>query len=83
MRKSKGPGTLFFLLTIGLILGGFVGDYLAKFVHVFSYQQSVGMSSPINIDLNFIKISFMLVFKFNLGTVLGLLIALFSYYKVK
>lgn len=83
MRRSKGPWTLVFLLAVGLILGGFVGDYLAKYVHSLSYQQSIGMSSPINIDLNFIKISFMMAFKFNLGTVLGLLIALFIYYKIK
>ncbi len=83
MKRSKGLGTLFFLLIVGLLLGGFVGDFIAKYVQVFSYQQKIGMSSPINIDLNFVKISFMLAFKFNLGTVLGLIIAIFSYYKVK
>ncbi|AEF17610.1 MULTISPECIES: DUF4321 domain-containing protein [Thermoanaerobacterium] len=83
MKRSKGIGTLCFLLLVGLLFGGFVGDFLAKYVHAFSYQQMIGMNSPISIDLNFIKVSFLLAFRFNLGTVIGLIIAIFSYYKVK
>ncbi|SNX55141.1 DUF4321 domain-containing protein [Thermoanaerobacterium sp. RBIITD] len=83
MRRSKGPWTLVFLLVVGLILGGFVGDYLAKYVSQLSYQQIIGMNSPISLDLNFIRLSFMIAFKVNIGTVVGLIAAIYMFYKIK
>ncbi|MDI6604573.1 MAG: DUF4321 domain-containing protein [Thermoanaerobacteraceae bacterium] len=82
MKRSKGPWTLFFLLMIGLIFGGFIGDYLGNFVKQLSFQQVIGMSSPMMLNLNVIKLSFMLSFKINVGTVAGIIVALYAYYKM-
>lgn len=82
MRRSKSPWTLVFLLAVGLILGGFLGDFLASFIKQLSYQQVIGMNKPISLDLNFIKISFLIAFKVNIGTVIGLILAIFGYYRL-
>ncbi|MGB9678712.1 MAG: DUF4321 domain-containing protein [Thermoanaerobacteraceae bacterium] len=82
MKRNKSPWTLVFLIVAGLILGGFTGDLLANFFKQLAYQQIIGMNSPVSLDLNFIRFSFMLSFKINIGAVLGLIIAIYAYYKM-
>ena len=82
MKRNRGPWTLFFLLMIGLIFGGFIGDYLGNSVKQLSFQQIIGMTSPMMLNLNVIKLSFMLSFKINVGTVVGIIVALYAYYKM-
>ncbi|MGB9780099.1 DUF4321 domain-containing protein [Caldanaerobacter sp.] len=82
MRRGKSGWTLLFLLLVGLILGGFVGDLLGRFFKELSYAQVIGMNNPLALDLNFLKFSFMLTFKINIGTVIGLVLAIYSYYKM-
>jgi len=82
LRRGKSGWTLLFLLLVGLILGGFVGDLLGRFFKELSYAQVIGMNNPLALDLNFLKFSFMLTFKINIGTVIGLVLAIYSYYKM-
>lgn len=82
MRRGKSGWTLLFLLLVGLILGGFVGDLLGNFFKELSYAQVIGMNNPLTLDLNFLKFSFMLTFKINVGTVIGLILAIYFYYKM-
>ncbi|AIS52085.1 hypothetical protein TKV_c09060 [Thermoanaerobacter kivui] len=82
MRRGKSPWILVFLIVVGLILGGFLGDLLAHFFKQLAYQQIIGMNHPLTLDLNFIRFSFMLSFKINVGSVLGLILAIYAYYKM-
>lgn len=82
MRRGKSPWTLVFLIAVGLILGGFLGDLLAHFFKELAYQQIIGMKNPLTLDLNFIKFSFLLSVKINIGTVIGLIFAIYAYYKM-
>ncbi|HAA64094.1 MAG TPA: DUF4321 domain-containing protein, partial [Thermoanaerobacter sp.] len=51
MRRGKSPWTLVFLIVVGLILGGFLGDLLAHFFKELAYQQIIGMNNPLTLDL--------------------------------
>lgn len=82
MRRGRSPWTLVFLIVVGLILGGFLGDLLAHFFKELAYQQIIGMNNPLTLDLNFIKFSFLLSVKINIGTVVGLVLAIYAYYKM-
>lgn len=82
MRRNKSPWTFAFLIVAGLIIGGFIGDLLANHIKQLAFQQIIGMNSPISLDLNFIKFSFMVAFKINIGSALGLIAAIYAYYKM-
>ncbi|ADD02109.1 MULTISPECIES: DUF4321 domain-containing protein [Thermoanaerobacter] len=82
MRRGKSPYTLVFLLIVGLILGGFLGDLLAHFFKELAYYQIIGMDNPLTLNLSFIRFSFQLSLKINIGTVVGLVLAIYAYYKM-
>ena len=67
-----------------MVIGGLLGD-LAKSVDWLwwlSYGESFGLETPMTLDLNVIKISFALMFKINIASIIGLILAVFIYKKV-
>lgn len=45
-------------------------------------DKASGLSSPIELDLNIIKITFGLMFKINISSIIGMAISIFIYKKV-
>jgi len=74
---------LVFLLS-GLVIGGLLGEIASKvdWLWWLSYGQSFGISSPIELDLSVIRISFGLMLKINISSIIGMAIAIFLYRKV-
>lgn len=74
---------LVFLLS-GLVIGGLLGEIASKvdWLWWLSYGQSFGISSPIELDLSVIKISFGLMLKINISSIIGMALAIFIYKKV-
>ena len=74
---------LVFLLS-GLVIGGLLGEIASKvdWLWWLSYGQSFGISSPIELDLSIIRISFGLMLKINISSIIGMAIAIFLYRKV-
>lgn len=74
---------LVFLLS-GLVIGGLLGEIASKvdWLWWLSYGQSFGISSPIELDLSVIRISFGLMLKINIASIIGMAIAIFLYRKV-
>ena len=74
---------LVFLLS-GLVIGGLLGVIASKVSWLWwlSYGQSFGLSSPIELDLSVIKITFGLMFRINIASIIGMAIAIFIYRKM-
>ena len=74
---------LVFLLS-GLVIGGLLGEIASKvdWLWWLSYGQSFGISSPIELDLSVIRISFGLMLKINISSIIGMALSIFLYRKV-
>lgn len=82
--KEKNVWILLLFILSGLVIGGLIGELSSRvdFLWWLSYGQSFGLSSPIELDLNIVKITFGLMFKINVASILGLIIAIILYRKV-
>lgn len=82
--KEKNIWILVIFILSGLVIGGLLGDIASKvdFLWWLSYGEEFGLSSPVQLDLNIIKITFALMFKINIASIIGMMIAIFVYRKV-
>ena len=85
VKKQKKRGTtlkrvnwtLVVLVLIGFVIGTFIGTYFDK--SFLNYGQSFGMSSPVELNLGFIILTFGLQFQITIASVLGVVLALLIY----
>ena len=82
--KSKNIWILVLFILSGLVIGGLLGDLAGKvdFLWWLSYGQNFGLSTPIELNLSIVQITFGLMFKINVASILGMLIAVLIYRKV-
>ncbi len=82
--RDKNIWILIVFILSGLVLGGLIGEIASQvdFLWWLSYGQEFGLSTPIELDLNIIKFTFALMFKINVASIIGLLIAVFVYRKI-
>ena len=65
----------------GLVIGGLIGE-LANSIDILwwlSYGQEFGLTEPLILDLNVVKLTFALTFKINIASILGVIISLIIY----
>ena len=82
--REKNIWILMVFILSGLVIGGLIGEFTkdVDFLWWLSYGQSFGLSAPIELDLNIVQISFGLMFKINVASILGMIIAVFIYKKI-
>ena len=82
--KEKNIWILLIFILSGLVVGGLLGDLAGKvdFLWWLGYGESFGLTSPLELDLSIIKITFALAFKINIASIIGLVLAIFIYKKV-
>ena len=82
--REKNIWILLIFILAGLVIGGLIGEFASKvdFLWWLSYGQSFGLTSPIELDLQVITITFGLWFKMNIASIIGMAIAIFIYRKV-
>ncbi len=82
--REKNFWILLVFLLSGLVIGGLLGEIASKvdWLWWLSYGERFGISSPIELDLSVIKITFGLMFKINISSIIGMAIAIFIYRKV-
>ena len=82
--RDKNIWILIVFILSGLVLGGLIGEIASQvdFLWWLSYGQEFGLSTTIELDLNIIKFTFALMFKINVASIIGLLIAVFVYRKI-
>lgn len=75
---------LFVLILAGLVIGGLLGS-LAENVNALSwlnYGKSFGLSEPLVLDLEVLKLTFGLMIHFNVASILGMLIGILVYTRI-
>lgn len=82
--REKNFWILLVFLLSGIVIGGLLGEIASKieFLWWLAYGQSFGLTEPLQLDLSVIKITFALVFKINIASILGMALAIFIYRKV-
>lgn len=82
--KNKNIWILLIFILSGLVIGGLIGDIASKVDGLgwLSYGQSFGLSNPVSLDLNIINVTFGLMLKINVASILGIIIAIFIYKKI-
>ena len=82
--KEKNIWVFLVFLLSGLVIGGLLGELASHISALWwlSYGQSFGLSTPVSLDLNVITITFGLMFKINIASIVGMAIAIFIYRKV-
>ncbi len=82
--KDKNIWILLIFILSGIVLGGLIGE-LASRIDVLwwlNYGQEFGMKEPFTLDLSIMKISFSLMFKITVASIIGIAISIFVYRKV-
>ena len=74
---------LVFLLA-GLVIGGLLGKLASgvSWLWWLSYEQQFGLESPIVLDLSVIQLTFGLMFKINVASIIGMILSIFIYKKI-
>lgn len=82
--REKNIWILILFILCGIVVGGLLGDFASKidFLWWLSYGESFGLSEPIQLDLNVITLTFGLMFKINISSIIGMVLAIFIYRKV-
>lgn len=82
--REKNVWILILFILCGVVVGGLLGELASQvdFLWWLSYGQEFGFSDPITLNLQVITISFALMFKINIASIIGLAIAIFIYRKV-
>lgn len=76
--------TLVLLLLAGVVIGGFIGEYLGRIPMLgwLNYGQSFGITSPLLLDLGVLKLQFALSIKISIAGIIGILIGIVAYKKM-
>lgn len=82
--REKNFWILLVFILSGLVIGGLLGDLASKidFLWWLAYGESFGLSQPLQLDLSIIKITFSLMVKINIASIIGMALAIFIYRKV-
>lgn len=82
--REKNVWILILFILCGIVVGGLLGE-LASQVDLLwwlSYGEEFGISDPITLDLQVITITFGLMFKINISSIIGMVLAIFIYKKI-
>lgn len=82
--REKSFWILLIFLLSGLVIGGLLGEIASKidFLWWLAYGENFGLSQPLQLDLSVIKVTFSLMFRINIASILGMTLAIYIYRKV-
>ena len=82
--KDKGKWVAILFILSGLVIGGLLGDLAGSvdWLWWLSFGEEFGLQSPIVLDLSVVTITFGLMIKINIASIIGVIIALLIYRKV-
>ena len=82
--KDKNIWILIVFILSGLVIGGLLGELASNvdWLSWLSYIQEFGLRSPIELDLSVVQITFALMFRISVSSIIGMVLAIFIYKKI-
>lgn len=82
--KDKNIWILIVFILSGLVIGGLLGQLASNvdWLWWLSYSQTFGLQDPIVLDLSVLTITFALMFKISVASIIGMLLAILIYKKI-
>ena len=82
--RKKNIWILLVFLLAGLVIGGLLGKLASSVSWLWwlSYEQQFGLETPFVLDLSVLKITFGLMVKINVASIIGMILAIFVYKKI-
>lgn len=82
--REKNIWILLLFILSGIVVGGLLGNLAVHvdFLSWLAYGEEFGLSTPIELDLNVVKLTFGLMFKINIASIIGIVLAIFIYKKI-
>ena len=82
--KEKNIWVLLVFILSGLVVGGLLGQLTSSvdWLWWLSDSQTFGLQDPIVLDLSVVTITFALMFKISVASIIGMLLAILIYKKV-
>lgn len=82
--REKNIWILLVFLLAGLVVGGLLGRLASSVSWLWwlSYEQEFGLETPLVLDLNVLKLTFGLMFKINIASIIGMVLSIFIYKKI-
>ena len=82
--KDRGRLILILFILAGLVIGGLIGEVASNvdWLSWLSFGQEFGLTEPLTLNLNVMVITFGLVIKINIASIIGVGIALLIYRKM-
>lgn len=81
--KDKNIWLLMIFILSGIVIGGLLGELASNVSWLWwlSYGQEFGITTPLTLDLHVIKLTFSLLFKINIASIIGIGISIWLYRK--
>ena len=82
--RDKNIWILLVFILSGLVIGGLLGEFASKVPALWwlAYGQTFGLSEPLKLDLSIMEITFGLLFRINISSIIGMAVSIFIYRKV-
>ena len=82
--RDKSIWILIIFVLSGLVIGGLLGKLAGSVSWLWwlSFEQEFGLQNPIVLDLNILILTFGLMVKINIASIIGMIIAVFIYKKI-
>lgn len=81
--KNKGTWVCTLFILAGLVIGGLIGQLTegVNFLWWLSYGQEFGLTEPLQLDLGVVRLTFAIMFKINIASIIGVIISMIIYRK--
>lgn len=81
--KNKGTWVCILCILAGLVIGGLIGQLTegVNFLWWLSYGQEFGLTEPLQLDLGVVRLTFAIMFKINIASIIGVIISMIIYRK--
>ena len=82
--REKNIWVLMVFILSGLVSGGLIGKLASSVPWLWwlSFEQEFGLNEPLILDLSILKLTFGLMFKINIASIIGMVLSIFIYRKV-
>ncbi len=82
--RDKNIWILIIFILSGLVVGGLLGELAGQvdWLWWLSFGQQFGLEEPVVLNLNVVTITFALMFKINISSIIGMVLAIFIYKKI-